>query len=85
MVTVDRGLGEGGLSSFFISTCLYYVTDSTLERYEADKAFTYAQLDNTWISERVKVTKETVEEMMEASCDVGEALTSTGRAGGRKT
>ena len=47
MVTVDIGLGEGGLSSFFISTCLYYVTDSTLERYEADKAFTYAQLDNT--------------------------------------
>lgn len=47
MVTPDIGLGERGLSFFFffISTCLYYVTDNTLELYEADKALTHAEFN----------------------------------------
>lgn len=47
MVTPDIGLGKGGLSFFFflISTCLYYVTGSTLELYEADKALTHAEFN----------------------------------------
>lgn len=81
MVTLDIGSVK---CNFFFLIYVCIIHWQHFRTYEADKAFTYAQLDNTWISERVKVTKETVEEMMEVSCDVVGGPDSTGRAGGRK-